>query len=350
MNSLAVDLVAVARRPIMPSFHAAWSLGGLAGVGARRPGRARAQPPRPLLACLPARPCGHRHLRPDHPRHPLPCRPPRGARRRWQPPGEALPGDEIGLGERKVPNGAACHPRPPPRAGPGCGGRCCCSVIAACAPPTARARSADWGALHLHGTWAPRRAWPPPGYASFALAEAAGRLAGTWLLARLGQTRVLVYGGLVTCAGMLAAALSPVLPLALLGFALAGLGVANAFPTAMSRVGLLGPRPDTAWPPPPPSATPASCSARRHRLPGHRPEPAASRLHPRSPCLSRRPRPVLAPLRRLQRPAVGSTHKGPAVIAAVRHPAALTTSCCYLTTGRMPRHAPDPGGRRACRR
>src|SRR5262249_18187725 len=33
MNSLAVDLVAVARRPVMPSFHAAWSLGGLAGAG-----------------------------------------------------------------------------------------------------------------------------------------------------------------------------------------------------------------------------------------------------------------------------------------------------------------------------
>ncbi len=38
---------------------------------------------------------------------------------------------------------------------------------------------------------------------------------------------------------MLAAALSPVLPLALAGFALAGLGVANAFPTAMSQVGAL---------------------------------------------------------------------------------------------------------------
>jgi MFS family permease len=32
MNSLAVDFVAVVRRPIMPSFHAAWSLGGLAGA------------------------------------------------------------------------------------------------------------------------------------------------------------------------------------------------------------------------------------------------------------------------------------------------------------------------------
>src|SRR6202044_844756 len=31
MNSLAVDLVAALRRPVMPSFHAAWSFGGLAG-------------------------------------------------------------------------------------------------------------------------------------------------------------------------------------------------------------------------------------------------------------------------------------------------------------------------------
>ena len=32
MNSIAVDLVAALRRPVMPSFHAAWSFGGLAGA------------------------------------------------------------------------------------------------------------------------------------------------------------------------------------------------------------------------------------------------------------------------------------------------------------------------------
>jgi len=32
MNSIAVDVVAALRRPIMPSFHAAWSLGGLFGA------------------------------------------------------------------------------------------------------------------------------------------------------------------------------------------------------------------------------------------------------------------------------------------------------------------------------
>jgi MFS family permease len=77
------------------------------------------------------------------------------------------------------------------------------------------------------------------GYAAFTLAEACGRLIGTGLLARFGQRTVLVSGGLVTCAGMLCAALAPTIPVVVAGFALAGLGVANAFPAAMSRVGLL---------------------------------------------------------------------------------------------------------------
>ena len=38
---------------------------------------------------------------------------------------------------------------------------------------------------------------------------------------------------------MLGAALAPSIPVVVAGFALAGLGVANAFPAAMTRVGLL---------------------------------------------------------------------------------------------------------------
>ncbi|MYU16310.1 MFS transporter, partial [Streptomyces sp. SID8361] len=33
MNSAAVDLIAALRRPVMPGFHAAFSLGGMAGAG-----------------------------------------------------------------------------------------------------------------------------------------------------------------------------------------------------------------------------------------------------------------------------------------------------------------------------
>ena len=96
----------------------------------------------------------------------------------------------------------------------------------------------DWGALRLHGLGA-GAGLAAIGYAAFALAEASGRLAGTWLLARFGQRAVLVSGGLATCAGMLCAGLAPSIPVVVAGFALAGLGVANAFPAAMSRVGLL---------------------------------------------------------------------------------------------------------------
>jgi MFS family permease len=111
-------------------------------------------------------------------------------------------------------------------------------VIALCSTYGEGAVS-DWGALHLREDLGAAPGLAAAGYAAFALAEACGRLAGSALLARLGQTRVLVFGGVVTFVGMIAAALSPVLPLALLGFALAGLGVANAFPTAMARVGIL---------------------------------------------------------------------------------------------------------------
>jgi MFS family permease len=158
-----------------------------------------------------------------------------------QPPGEALPAEEVAVEEvaaEEVPNGSV--PSPAAASGPAGVWRTVLllGVIALCSTYGEGAIS-DWGALHLREDLGAAAGLAAAGYASFALAEAAGRLAGTWLLDRLGQTRVLVYGGLVTCAGMLAAALSPVLPLALVGFALTGLGVANAFPTAMSRVGLL---------------------------------------------------------------------------------------------------------------
>jgi len=97
----------------------------------------------------------------------------------------------------------------------------------------------DWGALHLRQDLGAGPGLAAAGYAAFALAEACGRLAGSWLLTRLGQTMVLVAGGLTACAGMLAAALAPVVFVALAGFALTGLGVANMFPAAMTRAGLV---------------------------------------------------------------------------------------------------------------
>jgi MFS family permease len=111
-------------------------------------------------------------------------------------------------------------------------------VIALCAAYDEGAIG-DWGALHLRQDLSASAALAAAGYAAFALAEAMGRLSGITLLERLGRTRVLVLGGLTACAGMLFASLAPDIWLALAGFAATGLGLANMFPAAMSRAGLL---------------------------------------------------------------------------------------------------------------
>ncbi|HEY0935532.1 MAG TPA: MFS transporter [Trebonia sp.] len=227
MNSLAVGLVAALRRPVMPSFHAAWSLGGLGGSAL---GGLAAPALTPLahfalvgLLGLAVTAVSGRVIL----TRPIPD------------PGTAGTG---GTGTARTPDAQPRTPDGSPAAPAGTGGVwrtvLLLGLIALCSTYGEGAIS-DWGALHLREDLGAAAGLAAAGYASFALAEACGRLAGSWLLARLGQTRVLVLGGVVTCAGMLAAALSPELPLALAGFALTGLGVANAFPAAMSRVGLL---------------------------------------------------------------------------------------------------------------
>jgi MFS family permease len=233
MNSLAVDLVAVLRRPVMPSFHAAWSLGGLAGAAL---GGLAAPALTPLadfsLVCLlglaVTAVCGRIILT-----TPLPVTRAEPGEDAQQAAGTEAEGTRDGS-----PNASVLHPAAPTAHARVWRTVLLLGVIALCSTYGEGAVS-DWGALHLREDLGAAPGLAAAGYAAFALAEACGRLAGSTLLARLGQTRVLVYGGLVTCVGMIAAALAPALPLALAGFALAGLGVANAFPTAMARVGIL---------------------------------------------------------------------------------------------------------------
>ena len=240
MNSLAVDLVAVLRRPIMPSFHAAWSLGGLAGAAL---GGLAAPVLTPLahfalvglfgLAVTAV--CGPIVLRTHLPVARTGST--EDAATASGPGGGGTAGTGAAEAHAEIPNGGGSQPPAAARSGVW-RTVLLLGVIALCSTYGEGAVS-DWGALHLREDLGAASGLAAAGYAAFALAEACGRLAGSTLLARLGQTRVLVYGGVATFAGMIAAALSPVLPLALAGFALAGLGVANAFPTAMARVGIL---------------------------------------------------------------------------------------------------------------
>jgi MFS family permease len=215
MNSIAVDLVAALRRPVMPGFHAAWSFGGLAGAGLGGLLAPHLSPVRHLLlvalaGLVATGVAGHTLL----------------ASARWLPagPGQPKPESQPARAWRRVlATGRVVG---------------LFGLIALCAAYDEGAIG-DWGALHLRQDLGAGPGLAAAGYAAFALAEACGRLAGTSLLDRLGRTRVLTLGGLTACGGMLVASLAPDVWLALAGFAATGLGLANLFPAAIARAGLL---------------------------------------------------------------------------------------------------------------
>src|SRR3954452_14207873 len=78
------------------------------------------------------------------------------------------------------------------------------------------------------------------GYAGCSVAVGIGRLAGGRLLQAMGERRLLVGGAVLAAAGAVAAVTTSSLALALTGFVLVGLGLANVFPLAIGRAGLLG--------------------------------------------------------------------------------------------------------------
>lgn len=98
----------------------------------------------------------------------------------------------------------------------------------------------DWGALHLREDLGATSGLAAAGYAGFALTMACGRLAGGALVARLGERRLLVGGTLLAAAGALLAVTTSSVPVALAGFGVVGLGLANVFPLAVARAGALG--------------------------------------------------------------------------------------------------------------
>ncbi|GGS74079.1 MFS transporter [Streptomyces cinerochromogenes] len=213
-NSAAVDLVAALRKPIMPSFHAAFSLGGMVGAGLGGLVAGVLSPARHLLALsviglLVTAVAGRILLR-----HEPPVPPER----------TPAPGAEQG-------GGAAGSP----------GGRGLVVVLGLVALCTAYGEGAmaDWGALHLQQDLAASPGTAAAGYACFALAMTVGRLTGSALLGRLGRARTVIAGGTVAAAGMLLGSLAPSVGAALAGFAVTGLGLANLFPVAVERAGAL---------------------------------------------------------------------------------------------------------------
>jgi MFS family permease len=210
-NSAAVDLVRTLQRPIMPSFHAAFSLGGMIGAGLGGLVAGALSPTQHLLGLtliglLVTAVAGRTLL------HLQPPTPP-----------ESAPAKET------APRRLGAHTRPLVIT---------FGLIALCTA-YGEGALADWSALHLEKDLDASPGAAAVGYSCFALAMTIGRLTGTQLLQRLGRTRTLIGGGTTATVGMLLGALAPSLWVALLGFVVTGLGLANLFPVAVERAGTL---------------------------------------------------------------------------------------------------------------
>ncbi|WP_411126629.1 MFS transporter [Streptomyces sp. x-19] len=220
MNSAAVELIATLRRPVMSGFHAAFSLGGM--VGASLGGLVAGHlSPAAHLSGLAA--CGLL---------------------------ATVGAGAVLLRERAGAGSAAPHPEERAAAGPDRPRRTDASgrprrlvlvfgVIALCTA-YGEGALADWGALHLSQDLAAAPGLAAAGYAVFALAMAVGRLSGTAVVERFGPARALVAGGTTAASGLLLGALAPTAWGACVGFAVAGLGLANIFPIALARAGAAG--------------------------------------------------------------------------------------------------------------
>ncbi|PRY36324.1 MFS transporter [Umezawaea tangerina] len=212
MNIAAVSVIRELDRPLMPQFHAGFSFGGLLGsLGAALAAWGGWTPlPHFLLAAALSLVVLA-----------LCCR--------------AVPG---GSGERHREQAAG--PNPTVLRRPVLwllAGIAFCSAIA-------EGASADWSALFLVRERGMGEAAAAAAYAVFSVTMACARLAGEPAQRRWGPYGLLTRGAVVAAVGLASAVLIPVPATGYLGFALAGLGLAFAFPVIMDLAGDAGRRAD----------------------------------------------------------------------------------------------------------
>ncbi|WP_329459216.1 MFS transporter [Streptomyces sp. NBC_01497] len=216
MNAVAVDLVAALRRPVISSFHAVYSLGGMLGAALGGLVASHLSPSVHLDVLAAIGLVATAVMAPFLLRGPEPSAP--GTVRRGAPP--------------PAPGGAGTAVRA------GTGAVVLFGVIAGCTAYGEGSMS-DWSALHLTQDLGAAPGLAAFGYSAFALAMTLGRLSGTAVQERFGQRGTLVVGGLTAAVGMLVGALAPVTWLVFAGFVVMGLGLSNIFPVAIGRAGAL---------------------------------------------------------------------------------------------------------------
>lgn len=199
MNAHASGIERGWGQPIMSSFHAAFSLGGLAGAAAG--GLLATYDPNAIL---------------------------------WMPATAAAVlvagfAPDLGPGER--------HTEGPRLVAPSRAALLLCSVALICM--LIEGAMADWSAVYLATIGERSTAAAAAGYAAFSLAMAAGRLVGDRIVAALGRARVIGLGAVLSAIGLAIATVLPG-PLAIVGFAAVGLGLSNVVPAVFSAAARTG--------------------------------------------------------------------------------------------------------------
>jgi MFS family permease len=201
MNAQAVQVERKYRRPIMSSFHALFSIGGLSGAASGG-----------LIAALGWKPTNHfflvavamgilsvvvlPHLLPTIETRTV-------GSRTFALPSKTL----IGVG-----------------------------VIALCIM-MGEGAMADWSAVYLRRVVETCEGIAAMGYAAFSIAMAAGRIVGDRVIARFGPENLVRAGGGLAAAGLLVALLVPSPAFVLIGLACVGAGFATIVPMAFSAAG-----------------------------------------------------------------------------------------------------------------
>jgi len=214
MNTEAAAVQEHLGRTTMSSFHAAYSVGGLAGAGAGAIAAAVALSARANftiasalivgigVACaqlFASRPAGHAGSETPHQRQ-----------SRW--PAWSWP--------------------------------LACLALIAFGSFLAEGAASDWSAVYLHSSLAASPGLAAVGYTVFSVAMVAGRLAGDRLTDRVGAARLVRVSAGIASVSFLAALLAGRVGAGLAGFALLGVGLSVIVPsvfTAASRIGTPGP-------------------------------------------------------------------------------------------------------------
>ncbi|MBE7177587.1 MAG: MFS transporter [Mucilaginibacter polytrichastri] len=95
----------------------------------------------------------------------------------------------------------------------------------------------DWSNVYFKKIVMVPPAWVGAGYTAFMITMAGTRFVADWLTHRFGLKKILIGGGLLAATGLLTAVIFPVLPLAILGFLIVGMGTSSVIPLVYSAVG-----------------------------------------------------------------------------------------------------------------